>query len=296
MFPYKKLHNDLRLQVIEADLYDLYRLVDIRTHEVYEYSEGQDTPVATGETCHHIWGTAGPCANCTSRACLARNQGIMKIESLNNRMLFIYSTPVKVGDASFALELIKDVTTSFMIPDPEEHDNIEIVQMIRRFNDIAVRDSFTKLYNKMFVMNQLHTDMEANDTVAFIMFDLDLFKNINDRFGHVVGDEVLLYLAQHLDELARGFKDGWAARFGGDEFVLCAPHGIDSAGHERIEEMLERLQSHKFEAESVEFTMSVSSGIAYQTPEDTPITLIDRSDEEMYKQKNQRHKEMGVTR
>lgn len=289
MFPYKDLSKPLRQHVVETNLYDLYRLVDIRTHEVYEFSEGQPEPVPTGTTCHHIWGQSGPCANCTSRACLARNEAIIKIESLNGKMLLIYSTPVFVNDKPYALELVKDVTSSFMVPDPEQHDNIEITQMVRKFNEVAVRDGFTKLYNKAFVMNQLHTDMEDHSSVAFVMFDLDLFKDVNDRFGHMVGDEVLLYLAQHLDELALSFKDGWAARFGGDEFTMCAPNGIDEEGMQRLRDMMARVEAHKFEAEGIEFTASVSFGVARQTASDTPQSLIERADEAMYAMKKDKH-------
>ena len=55
-----------------------------------------------------------------------------------------------------------------------------------------------------------------------VLLDIDGFKQINDTYGHIAGDDALQYFASKMRSFSRSF-DGWVGRFGGDEFVLCAP-------------------------------------------------------------------------
>lgn len=301
MWPYKELCSDMRREVLLADMFDFYRLVEIETHRVWSFSEGQDAPSPSDQTCHHIWGSEGPCANCTSRICIARNEGIMKIETLDEKVLYIYSTPVKIKSKPFALELIKDVTSSLMIPSMETRDNIQIIQMVDRFNELAALDSFTKLYNKNYTVNRIETliskvadgETDHDRPPAIIMLDLDLFKEVNDEYGHTIGDEVLLFVAESLELFAGMQEGGWACRFGGDEFLVIAPNGIDAENLDRLERIIDKIQTHRFISDGKEFTVGVSYGIAYLADDDTPREAIDRADDSMYLMKKQHHATRG---
>lgn len=295
MFPSNTLNASVSKKLNIGTLFDFYRVVDNRTHEVLEYPDGATDPIPTGTTCHHIWGDKGPCPNCTSRSCVAHRKTIVKIMHLDGTVFLIYSTPITINDRPYALELIKDVTDSFVVPSVENNDNVEITYMIERFNDLAVHDSFTGLYNKNYIQNQLQEILDAcakegqAPKADFVMLDLDLFKEVNDKYGHNAGDDILLYFSVLLNQTAQEFEGGWAARYGGDEFVMCAPEGIDEEGKALIKKMVDVFSNHTFETIEGSPKVSASYGIAHMLPDDTPRSLIDRADEEMYRMKDSHH-------
>lgn len=291
MFPYNEINDDLLNDAIAAKLFDFYRLVDISTHSVCEYGKGATEVRATDETCHHVWGRFRPCANCTSSACILRQEEIIKIEQLNEQVLLIFSVPTEVNGHPYALELIKDVSNSLMVPSAVKRDNIEITQMISQFNELATHDSFTGLFNKTYSMNQLQiaiddcateNDIAAGTNPAIVMLDVDRFKGFNDLYGHIAGDEVLAYFASEFKRIVGDYEDAWAARFGGDEFALGFPHGLDSIEREALFSELDRIQAHAFKVEDGTIRLGLSYGIAYAEPGDTPKALLDRADKEMY--------------
>ncbi|WP_428422039.1 GGDEF domain-containing protein [Paraeggerthella hominis] len=300
MYPYSDLHTDLRDYAVGVALFDSYRLVDTKTNLVHSYSacSESDVPVCSEDLCYRVWGRKRPCENCTSQACLDKQEQVIKMEQLNGRVLLISSLPTVIAGRPYALELVKDVTSSLMVTDEIAHENIEITSMIDRFNTLAVRDAFTMLYNKTFIHSELETlasqaeDQLAEDgrPAALVAIDVDLFREINDNHGHSTGDDVLLHLAQQFKKVARSLEDGWAGRFGGDEFFLCAPHGLDRKDLEFLETTIADAERHRFENGSLPFGITVSYGIAYLQAGDTRRSFMERADEAMYAAKRERHR------
>lgn len=295
MFAISEMNKNLKAKLSLGDLFDFYRLVDTETYEVMEYSDSSNQVVDTHQTCHHIWGDSGPCPNCTSRACVRRGESIIKLMHLGSQYLLIYSMPVHVDGRPYALELIKDVTSSLMVPSMEVGDNIELTDMIRQFNHVAVRDSFTHLYNKTYALNRLDdiiaraNESDEEPALDVVMLDLDLFKNINDTYGHTVGDDVLTLFAKELGVLGIKFEGGWSVRYGGDEFLLIAPKGLGTYGTNRIIDSIESFAADVHKNMPDVSGIGVSFGIAHLQKGDTTRELIDRADAEMYKMKEKHH-------
>jgi len=103
----------------------------------------------------------------------------------------------------------------------------EALQSSRRFREMSLRDPLTGLYNRRYVDDRLPGMLErARDEGTWLsvaLADLDHFKRVNDTLSHDVGDEVLRQLATLLQS---GAEDGFAARMGGEEFLLVLP-GLD---------------------------------------------------------------------
>jgi diguanylate cyclase (GGDEF)-like protein len=103
----------------------------------------------------------------------------------------------------------------------------EALQSSRRFREMSLRDPLTGLYNRRYVDDRLPGMLErARDEGAWLsvaLADLDHFKRVNDTLSHDVGDEVLRQLATLLQSAP---EDGFAARMGGEEFLLVLP-GLD---------------------------------------------------------------------
>ena len=113
----------------------------------------------------------------------------------------------------------------------------------RRLRDSSRRDGLTGLYNRAHFHETfealLREGVEQNKPVSLLMIDLDHFKSINDRYGHLVGDDCLRWAAQRIGQALRTHEGALLARFGGEEFVVVLP-GHDLGGAVAVAEALRR--------------------------------------------------------
>ncbi|WP_051280458.1 GGDEF domain-containing protein [Anaerovorax odorimutans] len=97
---------------------------------------------------------------------------------------------------------------------------------IQLMEKLSITDALTNLYNRRYIDKQLPMDLERyfynEEPVSLIYADIDFFKKINDKYGHVVGDFILKEISNVFKQLII-IKDGWVARYGGDEFLFCFP-------------------------------------------------------------------------
>lgn len=156
-------------------------------------------------------------------------------------------------------------------------------RLMEKLINAAETDTLTKLYNRRFFYKYMSNVKDAQEPVSVFYLDLDNFKNINDTYGHEVGDELLCRVARILEEI---FKDGICVRFGGDEFV-CTVEGritdIELAAY--AEEFLNRLTSLIEDYQNFA-GLSASIGIAYTEAIDDVDILLKKSDVAMYEAKN----------
>ena len=155
---------------------------------------------------------------------------------------------------------------------------------------LAITDPMTKLYNRRYyasVSLELLALAKRNEQeIGVIMIDIDKFKNINDTYGHSIGDEVIIALAEVLLENAR---DGDIAfRFGGEEFVMLLPNtDIEGAKTlaEKIRKILEKLNMASADDKVFNFTVSIGvSSVALSSECNTEKAII-RSDKALYEAK-----------
>ncbi|WP_308638476.1 histidine kinase N-terminal 7TM domain-containing diguanylate cyclase [Paenibacillus silvisoli] len=102
----------------------------------------------------------------------------------------------------------------------------ELFQANRKLEQMAITDSLTGCYNRRFLMQQLEhevlTNIRYKIPFALLLFDIDLFKLVNDTYGHVVGDEVIRRTADAVRSSLR--RTDILARYGGEEFTVYLPH------------------------------------------------------------------------
>ncbi len=121
------------------------------------------------------------------------------------------------------------------------------------------------------------------EPLSVVLWDVDRFKAINDRFGHQAGDKVLKVIA---GKLAEGIREtDFLARFGGEEFVLVMP-GADLEGARKAADKLrERIARTPFRFKGEPLTITLSAGIAQFRGEDDPQAVLARADEALYRAK-----------
>ena len=131
---------------------------------------------------------------------------------------------------------------------------LDRLKMSRRLNQYARRDSFTGLYNKEFFYSTMEKCIDRGESFHLCVLDIDNFKSINDTYGHMVGDEAILHLADSLRKICpKGTK---ISRFGGDEFVFAQKN----TNREEIAVWLNKLQNLEFQSDNgmlIKFTVSI---------------------------------------
>lgn len=161
----------------------------------------------------------------------------------------------------------------------------QLQQENERLAQLAQRDWLTHLYNRMATQEKVDEAIAQRQTGLLLVIDVDQFKQINDRFGHIAGDQVLQQIAQVLRYLA--FKSDIVGRVGGDEFVLYMPLEQDERFvKERARQIKARLREIPVGGASFPLTASVG-GSLYQ-PGDDYQSLFDRADQHLLEEKRRR--------
>jgi diguanylate cyclase (GGDEF)-like protein len=155
-----------------------------------------------------------------------------------------------------------------------------------RLYEMATLDRKTKLYNHGFFANRLTQEIERadryNTDLTLMMLDLDHFKKVNDTYGHVVGDEVLIEIARTIKHQVRGFDI--PARFGGEEFTVILPETDSESSCIVAERLRNAIKKLSFSTQKGKFGIAVSIGIAgfVHGSNMTDDILIEHSDQALY--------------
>ena len=163
------------------------------------------------------------------------------------------------------------------------------VLKLTKLNDqlqvLSTTDKLTGLYNRLKTDHLLiEKKAEVNRyevDVSIILFDIDLFKGINDRYGHLVGDSVLVEFAQILQHNIR--ETDFVGRWGGEEFIIICPN-IDVQESTRLaNKLLNKISKHSFDKVSEKVT--ASAGVSQLEKEATLHDVIRNADKALYQSK-----------
>ena len=173
------------------------------------------------------------------------------------------------------------------------YETTEARRQTRRYRELSLRDPLTGLYNRRYVDEQLPRLLNrAPDApeVTLALLDLDYFKLVNDTCSHEVGDDVLRTVAELLqDEEAAGGDGSFAARMGGEEFLLVLVGSGPDAAATHLEEVRHTVATYPWSEVTGAMTITVSIGAASTVglPDPTPAALLARADARLYRAKRQ---------
>ncbi len=170
---------------------------------------------------------------------------------------------------------------------------VRAVLRTKHLQDLLIRyshiDPLTELNNRRALMKRLQEEWDklqhCGGQLSVMMTDIDHFKQINDTYGHLTGDEVIKLVADVLREQCR--ESDFAARYGGDEFTVLAS-GIDaSQTAETAERCRQAIQEGDVASENESIEISASFGVADAEGLDSLEAFVNAADEALYKAKQQ---------
>jgi diguanylate cyclase (GGDEF)-like protein/PAS domain S-box-containing protein len=190
----------------------------------------------------------------------------------------IHGSAMDVGGKRALISLVMDVTNQTRA----EH---ELLALQERLREQAIHDDLTGLFNRRYLEATLGRELIRAERdgyeISVIMGDLDHFKDVNDRYGHLAGDQVLRFFGELLKQHARGSDID--CRYGGEEFLLVLPKMPEGGAVARAEEVRTKLGSAPIVFGDSAIAVTASFGIAV-FPRDgrTSDQLIAASDHALY--------------
>jgi two-component system, cell cycle response regulator len=162
---------------------------------------------------------------------------------------------------------------------------IRMATLVEESHRLATIDALTGLSNRRFFSEALERELARSqrhgNPLSVILFDVDHFKQVNDKRGHHSGDLVLTSIGQHLAEVGR--RTDWYARWGGEEFIVALSNTDEEGARvvaDRLRAGIEALDIRDARGERIPVTASF--GVTRLKADDSISTLVDRADQAMY--------------
>jgi diguanylate cyclase (GGDEF)-like protein len=167
---------------------------------------------------------------------------------------------------------------------------IENAIFLNKVHELTITDDLTGLYNSRFLQSRLDYEVERAKRfkydLSMIFLDLDYFKDVNDKFGHLSGSKLLKEVAKLIAGKTRNID--MACRYGGDEFIILMPETTKKNAVLVARKLRKCLKEHVFlKEEGINHRLTGSFGVAsYPEDADNKNDLIQMADTAMYKTKN----------
>lgn len=166
---------------------------------------------------------------------------------------------------------------------------LEKIQLFDKVTDLAIKDGLTGIFNHLHIVTKLEQEVARSgrygSNLSVILFDIDNFKDVNDVFGHLAGDQVLTRVAELLKTSVRNID--MVGRYGGEEFLAVLPETDAEAAVTMAERLRGTIENERFVYDDKTIQVTVCGGVAgYQSGMDAN-GLIKTADEGLLRAKRQ---------
>ena len=250
--------------------FDKVRLIDPTQHTVFRIApDGRLT--AEKKPCYTIWDADKPCINCTGCKASSTCCRSIKLELTDTGIYQIIALPVIVEGHSLVLELISRSDTGVWFNSQGKE------LLLEKYGHDFYTDSLTGSYCRQYFEDQ-RTHFENSDGI--VMIDVDHFKQINDTYGHPIGDIALKKIASAILSCIR--SSDVLIRYGGDEFLVIFPRIEKQALLLKLR-YIQNAVSHAVVDDYPDIKLSISIGGVFRI---TPLMeAIRQADQFMYQDK-----------
>jgi diguanylate cyclase (GGDEF)-like protein len=168
--------------------------------------------------------------------------------------------------------------------------SIRNAELFREVHENSVRDGLTGCFRRKHALEVMDAELRrarrSQLALSLVMFDLDHFKEINDRHGHLAGDAVLALVGSRMNAVLRG--SDVKCRYGGEEFLVLLPDTPQSGARHVADNLRRDLEEHPLAWNGHMIRVTASFGLTAITPgEESPTTIIARADAALYRAKEE---------
>lgn len=194
------------------------------------------------------------------------DKAVLVSNDVNSSIIFIISISLSAYIFKLSFQNHKYITTI-------ESQNMKLTEL-------TLVDSMTGIYNHNSIYNFLDKEIEYSKRygtpLSIIMYDIDFFKNINDTFGHVYGDEILLRISEELKNNSR--TTDYIGRYGGEEFLVILPNTTLTDASNKANVFRKIIEESIFKQD---IKLTISGGVT-QWVDQTAEQLVEYADQLMY--------------
>ena len=289
------IEGDLFKSLFDVIPFDVY-VVDIAKYEIIYMNRKmiENRGDYIGGRCYqNIYGEAAPCRFCRIREFLSETQKYLMEKTLvfelfnpvDDRWYQIQEKVMTWPDGRMTkYSIAVDISQLKETQNRLSEAHAELALKNKALEKLSITDGLTGLYNRLrideLLENAIYSARRYSRIFSVIMIDIDHFKNINDSYGHLAGDEALRRLADIFRKRLR--KSDFAGRWGGEEFVVVSEDTDEDSGVSLAEKLREETAAADFgEAGDI----SISVGVTSFRTDDDRDSLIRRVDAALYKAK-----------
>lgn len=279
-----------RLNIFKG-FYDHIRVVDPHKKVVIQADDSKHTirRVNTDGNCFDFWDQKGMCKNCVAYRAFYENRMMTKFERKGQIFYMTIAVPVEYKGEVYIVELFKEIDDSNYFIDADFKAPMPMQSTIMSLNDLANTDALTGVFNRRYIDYQLEQELRYNhfhqEELSILLIDIDYFKKINDQYGHLKGDQVLIAFVEILQRGLRREMD-WVGRYGGEEFVIVLNRTSFKSACLVAERIRHRVEKEKIVIDGVEISLTCSIGVASAKQErEEWAQIIERADTNLYRAK-----------
>jgi len=159
--------------------------------------------------------------------------------------------------------------------------------------NLSIKDTLTDVFNRRQLDNLLEKELSFaqryNIEFSLIILDIDYFKNINDQFGHLTGDKILVEISKILKQHTR--KVDYVGRWGGEEFLIICPNSNSNIGENVALKLKSHIEKYDF---NISQNITASFGVSQYKKGDNVDDVLNRADNALYKSKNNGRNQVNI--
>lgn len=268
-------------------LFDFVRIIDPISNNVIDKVH-EDNKVVK---CYEQWNSEDSCENCIGiRAYNCENKSFVKIKYKDDKAYLVMAKAIKYNGQKCILEAIKDVTQTGVLDDITKITNAQIQVEVDRMNMLVALDGLTECFNRRYITEKLPIEIakakKNKKDLSIMMLDIDFFKEINDKYGHLAGDHVLKKVVNIIKKNIRSSTD-WIARYGGEEFIIVLNDTDSSSAFLLAERIRLAIEEATFKYKDININVTVSIGVTSMSQRvNSKQRLLERVDKNLYKAKS----------
>ena len=217
---------------------------------------------------------------------LAYRINITRLESIESKEKLI---KLEKSESSKLLQIVAERTKALNRANDElEEELAKKATLEKHLKHLASTDPMTELYNRRAFFDICSTEIRSaqyhKKPLTALIIDIDHFKNINDTYGHDVGDKVIIALAKLMNQTMR--TSDYIARIGGEEFAVLMPQTDTISAYQIADRLRENVSKESINTGTECLQITVSIGLSHLDTEDEDIhMLMKRADTALYKAK-----------